>query len=189
MAYNLPVDGELNWDVKLNESINDVQGRLLAAAIKLAGIADGATANSADATLLNRDNHTDGTVSKSFTATEKTKLAGVAAGATANDTDTNLKTRANHIGPQSADSIVDGTTNKAYTAAEKTKLASIDPSLISTVYVWRYTGGAWPTLPGSAPAGVVKVDAIGPTQPSSVPAWIGTSPSQIPASYTYALLT
>lgn len=57
---------------------------------KLAGIATGATANSTDATLLARANHTgtqsadtitDGTTNKAYTATEKTKLAGIATGA------------------------------------------------------------------------------------------------------------
>lgn len=61
-----------------------------AAKTKLDGIATGATANSSDATLLARANHTgtqsadtitDGTTNKAFTATEKTKLAGIAASA------------------------------------------------------------------------------------------------------------
>jgi hypothetical protein len=60
---------------------------------KLNGIATGATANSSDATLLNRANHTgtqsadtvtDGTTNKVFTSTEKTKLAGIEAGAEVN---------------------------------------------------------------------------------------------------------
>jgi hypothetical protein len=60
---------------------------------KLAGVATGATANSTDAVLLARANHTgtesadvltDGTTNKAFLATERTKLAGVAASATAN---------------------------------------------------------------------------------------------------------
>ena len=81
---------------------------------KLAGVEAGATANSADATLLNRANHTgtqsadtivDGTTNKAFTATEKTKLAGIAAGATANDTDANLKNRANHTGTQAISTV------------------------------------------------------------------------------------
>lgn len=60
---------------------------------KLSGIATGATANSSDATLLNRANHTgtqsadtitDGSTNKAYTATEKTKLAGIPAGVTKN---------------------------------------------------------------------------------------------------------
>ncbi len=60
---------------------------------KLAGIATGATANSADATLLARANHTgtqsadtitDGTTNHVFTATDDSKLAGIEAGAQAN---------------------------------------------------------------------------------------------------------
>lgn len=101
---------------------------------KLNGIATAATANSADATLLARANHTgtqtadtitDGTTNKAYSATEKTKLAGIASGATANSSDATLEARANHTGTQSADTIVDGTTNKAYTATEKTKLAGV----------------------------------------------------------------
>jgi hypothetical protein len=101
---------------------------------KLSGIATGATANSPDATLLARANHTgtqsadtltDGTTNKAFLATERTKLTGIATGATANSADATLLARANHTGTQTADTITDGTTNKAYTATEQTKLAGI----------------------------------------------------------------
>lgn len=83
---------------------------------KLATVATGATANSSDATLLARANHTgtqsadtivDGSTNKAYTATEKAKLAGVATGATANDTDANLKARANHTGTQTSSTISD----------------------------------------------------------------------------------
>ena len=56
---------------------------------KLAGVAAGATANSSDATLLARSNHTgtqsadtltDGTTNKAFLATERTKLASLTVG-------------------------------------------------------------------------------------------------------------
>ena len=86
---------------------------------KLAGIATGATANSTDAYLLNRTNHTgtesadvltDGTTNKAFLATERTKLAGIATGATANSTDAYLLSRANHTGTQLAATISDFTT-------------------------------------------------------------------------------
>jgi len=85
---------------------------------KLAGVATNATANSPDATLLNRQNHTgtqsadtvtDGTTNKVYTATEKTKLSGVATGATANSTDATLLNRANHTGTQSSSTISDFT--------------------------------------------------------------------------------
>ena len=81
---------------------------------KLTGIATGATANSADATLLARANHTgtqsadtltDGTTNKAFLATERTKLTGIATGATANSTDATLLARANHTGTQAASTI------------------------------------------------------------------------------------
>lgn len=61
---------------------------------KLDGIETGATANSADATLLARANHTgtqsadtitDGTTNKAYTATEKTKLSGIETGADVTD--------------------------------------------------------------------------------------------------------
>jgi hypothetical protein len=86
---------------------------------KLAGIATSATANSSDATLLARANHTgtqsadtltDGTTNKAFLATERTKLSGIATSATANDTDANLKARANHTGTQTASTVSDFTT-------------------------------------------------------------------------------
>lgn len=101
---------------------------------KLAGIAPGATANSSDAFLLARANHTgtesadvltDGTTNKAFLATERTKLAGIAAGATANSSDATLLARANHTGTESADVLTDGTTNKAFLATERTKLSGI----------------------------------------------------------------
>lgn len=101
---------------------------------KLTGIATGATANSTDAILLARANHTgtqsadtltDGTTNKAFLATERTKLTGIATGATANSTDATLLARANHTGTQSADTIVDGTTNKVFTATMSTKLAGL----------------------------------------------------------------
>lgn len=62
---------------------------------KLSGVATGATANSTDAFLLARGNHTgtesadaltDGTTNKAFLATERTKLTGISASAAANET-------------------------------------------------------------------------------------------------------
>lgn len=105
---------------------------------KLAGIATGATANSSDATLLARANHTgtqsadtitDGTTNKVFTATEKTKLSGIAIGATANDTDANLKNRANHTGTQTASTISDFSTaaDARVSSGISTHVAASDP--------------------------------------------------------------
>ena len=83
---------------------------------KLGGVATGATANSSDATLLNRSNHTgtqsadtltDGTTNKAFTATERSKLSGIATGATANSTDAQLRDRSSHTGTQTAATISD----------------------------------------------------------------------------------
>lgn len=84
----------------LNTKVDKVAGKGLstedyttAEKTKLSGIATGATANSSDATLLARANHTgtqsadtitDGTTNKAFTATERSKLAGIATGAEVN---------------------------------------------------------------------------------------------------------
>jgi len=107
---------------------------------KLSGIASGATANSSDATLLARANHTgtqsadtltDGTTNKAFLATERTKLAGIATGATANDTDANLKARANHTGTQLAATISDFSTaaDARVAAASGVSIQPIDSDL------------------------------------------------------------
>lgn len=91
---------------------------------KLAGIEDGATANSTDADLRDRATHTGvqaistvtglqtaldskvdevtgkGLSTEDYTTAEKTKLSGIATGATANATDAQLVDRANHTGVQ-----------------------------------------------------------------------------------------
>lgn len=97
--------------------------------LKLDGIATSATANSTDAVLLNRANHTgsqaistvtnlqatlDGkagtsvattTVNGLQSFTDKVKLDGIATGATANSTDAVLKDRANHTGSQAISTV------------------------------------------------------------------------------------
>lgn len=96
---------------------------------KLAGIATGATANSADAFLLDRGNHTglqaiatitglqtalDGkqplttvltNTTASFTTALATKLNGIATGATVNSTDAQLRDRATHTGSQAISTV------------------------------------------------------------------------------------
>lgn len=83
---------------------------------KLNGIATGATANSSDATLLARANHTgtqsldttsDSATRLAMTAAERTKLTGIATGATANATDAQLRDRSTHTGTQTASTISD----------------------------------------------------------------------------------
>lgn len=112
---------------------------------KLAGVATGATANSADATLLARANHTgtqsadtvvDGTTNHVFTAADDTKLGGIATGATANDTDANLKARANHTGTQTASTISDFTT-AANTAVKRESVFSQGGTLVTGTGVFR----------------------------------------------------
>ena len=56
-------------------------------------------------------------------------------------------------------------------------------------YVVRYSGGAYPALPGSKPAGVEVVVWYGPSAPTTIPAWVGTGSSQALGEYTYAALT
>jgi hypothetical protein len=58
----------------------------------------------------------------------------------------------------------------------------------SSVLVWRYGSGAYPTLPATKPVGVEVVVAYGPVAPSSVPGWIGTDPSDALGQYEYMAL-
>lgn len=83
---------------------------------KLDGIATGATANSADATLLARASHTgtqsldttiDSATRLALTSAERTKLSGIATAATANATDAQLRDRSTHTGTQTAATISD----------------------------------------------------------------------------------
>lgn len=99
--------------------------------VKLDSVAATATANSADATLLSRANHTGtqsittidglqtvlgekvdvvagkGLSSTDFTAEEKAKLGGIAPSATANASDATLRARANHTGTQAISTVTD----------------------------------------------------------------------------------
>lgn len=54
------------------------------------------------------------------------------------------------------------------------------------IYVWRYTAGAWPAPPASQPAGVQLVFAIGPSQPATLPGWMGLAANQAPMIYMQA---
>lgn len=56
----------------------------------------------------------------------------------------------------------------------------------AAVLVWRYTAGAWPTLPTTKPTGVYLVQSVGPSYPPSVPSWVGFGTTQIPMSYSKA---
>jgi hypothetical protein len=53
------------------------------------------------------------------------------------------------------------------------------------ILVWEYRAGAYPALPATKPAGVVRVDAAGPVAPSSVPSWIGPATTQARLRYDY----
>jgi hypothetical protein len=132
---------------------------------KLSGIATGATANSADAVLLARANHTgtqsadtltDGTTNKAFLGTERTKLTGIATGATANSSDATLLARANHTGTQLASTISDFST-----AADARVVAGITgkENTITAGLTSQYWRGdkAWVTLDKTA-VGLGNVD-------------------------------
>lgn len=110
---------------------------------KLTGIATGATANSSDATLLARANHTgtqsadtivDGSTNHAFTAADDTKLTGIASGATANATDAQLRDRSTHTGTQAASTISD------FTAAADARVAAGRSPRVTTI-----TSSATPT--------------------------------------------
>jgi hypothetical protein len=118
---------------------------------KLAGVASGATANSSDATLLARANHTgtqsadtltDGTTNKAFTATERTKLSGIATAATANSTDATLLARANHTGTQAASTITGSFAQVSQTQQTLTDGASIAWNMASGGNATVTLGGA-----------------------------------------------
>ncbi len=59
----------------------------------------------------------------------------------------------------------------------------------SSVLIWRYGSGAYPSLPAVKPAGVELVIAYGPVAPSSVPSWIGTDVGDALGQYEYMALT
>jgi hypothetical protein len=112
------------------------------------GTAGPYTANSSDATLLARANHTgtqlaatisdfnsaaDARITVAYTAADVlTKIKTVDGAASGLDADlldaqegTYYLARGNHTGTQSADTIINGTTNKVFTATEQTKLTGI----------------------------------------------------------------
>lgn len=117
---------------------------------KLAGIAEGATANASNAQLRDRSTHTgtqaiasvdglqtalDGkaAVADGITADERAKLAGIAAGATANSTDAALRARASHTGTQAAATIADFDAAVAASPAVSA-LAALTPVVAVTEY-------------------------------------------------------
>jgi hypothetical protein len=117
--------------------------------MKLDSVAPNATANSPDATLLARVNHTgtqnadtiiNGSTNKVFTATEQTKLSGIATGATANSSDATLLARANHTGTQIASTISDFNTavdaRVALKITNKISVGTTAPSSPATNDIW-----------------------------------------------------
>lgn len=117
-------------NVVVSPNINTLlQSADYAAARTLLNVADGATANSANATLLDRANHTGtqaastisdfdtevannsavtaNTAKVTYPSADSTKLSGIATGATVNSADATLLARANHTGTQATATISD----------------------------------------------------------------------------------
>jgi hypothetical protein len=98
---------------------------------KLTGIATGATANSADATLLARANHTGTQLAATISDFSTAADARVTAGITGKENTITAGTTAQYYrGDKTfqtldADAVPSGTTNKAFTATQETKLAGI----------------------------------------------------------------
>jgi len=127
------------------------QGGLSAAdRAKLDGIATAATANSPDATLLARGNHTGTqaastisdpsafaaattTVAGNLSSADKTKLDGIATAATANSPDATLLARGNHTGTQAASTISDPSAFAAATTTVAGNLSSADKTKLDGI--------------------------------------------------------
>lgn len=114
---------------------------------KLAGIANGATLNSTDETLLNRSNHT-GTQLSSTISDFSTTVNGLIVNKVNNTTTINTKPLSSNI-TLNQDDIIDGTTNVRYSLIEKNKLASITEiftTALKTAYdntvTWVSTNGS-----------------------------------------------
>lgn len=81
---------------------------------------------------------------------------------------------------------VTSSTTQAAIEEVAAQVAAVDGG---AVLVCRYSGGAYPALPGSKPASVQVVAFYGPVQPVSVPSWVGTGAAQALGEYTYADLS
>jgi hypothetical protein len=76
-----------------------------------------------------------------------------------------------------------------YTKAQVDSAISAAAGTTSPVYVCRYTASAYPTLPVSKPTGVQVVMFYGPTEPVTIPSWVGVGPTQAVGQYIYAEVT
>jgi hypothetical protein len=85
----------------------------------------------------------------------------------------------NHTHAQYVDSA------QAATIADERIAASGGTGGGGSILVWRYSSGAYPTLPATAPAGVALVHAMGPVAPSILPSWVGNASNQVPSEYVY----
>jgi len=161
---------------------------------KLAGVATGATANSTDATLLARGNHTgtqladtltDGTTNKAFLATERTKLTGIATGATANATDAQLRDRSTHTGTQAV-----GTVTGLAAVATSGSAADLSAGTMATARLGSGSASSatflrgdqtWATPAGGASTVVVQLDpAAGMLRSTGFPALVQANGTTIP---------
>jgi hypothetical protein len=85
----------------------------------------------------------------------------------------------NHTHPQYVDS------SQAASIADARIAANGGGGGGGTTLDWEYRSGAYPALPATKPAGVLRVHAYGPVAPSSVPSWIGPAVDQARLSYDY----
>jgi len=80
-------------------------------------------------------------------------------------------------------------TNVQDAVAQAAQLGSGGGAVSNAVYVWKQSGGAYPALPSSKPAGVEAVAAYGAQSPISlgaaIPSWIGAGSGKASLSYDY----
>ena len=139
---------------------------------KLAGIASGATANSSDATLLARANHTgtqsadtitDGSTNKAYTGTEQTKLAGITAGA--DPTGATIHSATSKTTPIDADELglIDTAASNALKRLTWANLKATLKSYFDTLYALATHSHAWSDITSGKPttlSGYGITDAI-----------------------------
>jgi len=128
----VPTDGSVtnakvasNAAISADKLVDGTNGKIMTAAerTRLTSVANGATANSPDGTLLNRANHT-GTQPASTISDFTTAVQAVGTTAVPGDgTITNVKVASNAA--ISADKLADGTSSKVLTAAERSRLAGM----------------------------------------------------------------
>lgn len=75
---------------------------------------------------------------------------------------------------------VDGTATDVAVTPHALAAALADITVLTNVLVLRWTGGAWPALPTTKPAGVSLILAIGPADTFTAQSWVGDAADQVP---------